>query len=578
MFNNSSLKKGTLIFVGFLIITLLFTYPLIFHLDKVVQNLGDPLFNSWIISWDVHSLTTNPLQLFNANIFFPKKNTLAFSDHMFSNALIALILSPIFKNPITIANLILIISFLLSASGTYLLVKDLTDSDIAAFISGIIFAFAPFRFSHLGHLQILSFHWLPFFLFFAQRFIKTRKQSYFWGMLIFYLLQILVSWYLAMFITVTLILFMAYALVAGKVKLDKNLIMWASIFFIVSGAIIALFAAPYLIAQKNNQDFTRHISDAVYHSAGFKSYLSVPGENWLYGNLTAGFRSPQAGVERELFPGVVALLLAAYGILSKKKWLRKKSSFLGFYIILLVVAFVFSFGPYKIYGNTHRLALPYLFFYKYFPGFKAMRAPARFAMLAGFALAVLAGYGVAGLERNFSNRKISRSLWYFVSGLMIILIILEYLSIPISLVQIETGKQVPKVYRWLKRQKKNSVVLELPYVRFDPNGAAVFNSLVAENRYLYFSTFHWQRLVNGYSGYFPRSYYELGEKMQSFPSRRAVNALKEEGVDYIVVHENLLGKSKAESVKREAKKNRGLRLIEQLNHDLVYTPAKSKGD
>jgi len=59
------------------------TYPLIVHLTThIPSDPGDPLLNVWILAWDFHALTTNPASLFNANIFYPVENTLAFSEHM----------------------------------------------------------------------------------------------------------------------------------------------------------------------------------------------------------------------------------------------------------------------------------------------------------------------------------------------------------------------------------------------------------------------------------------------------------------------------------------------------------------
>jgi hypothetical protein len=53
---------------------------------------------------------------------------------------------------------------------------------------------------------------------------------------------------------------------------------------------------------------------------------------------------------------------------------------------------------------------------------------------------------------------------------------------------------------------------------------------------LYFSTFHWQRLVNGNSGFSPASYAEFLEHAGDFPSDAALLYLRERGVEYIAMH------------------------------------------
>ncbi len=60
------------------LLALVSTHPLWRHLATAVpSDIGDPLLNTWILAWDGHALLTDPAQLFDANIFFPLKDTLA---------------------------------------------------------------------------------------------------------------------------------------------------------------------------------------------------------------------------------------------------------------------------------------------------------------------------------------------------------------------------------------------------------------------------------------------------------------------------------------------------------------------
>ena len=47
-----------------------------------VPDRGDPLFSMWRMGWVTHQLMTDPAHLFDANIFYPDRLTLAFSDPM----------------------------------------------------------------------------------------------------------------------------------------------------------------------------------------------------------------------------------------------------------------------------------------------------------------------------------------------------------------------------------------------------------------------------------------------------------------------------------------------------------------
>ena len=69
-----------------------------------------------------------------------------------------------------------------------------------------------------------------------------------------------------------------------------------------------------------------------------------------------------------------------------------------------------------------------------------------------------------------------------------------------------------------------------------------------DSRYLYFSTFHWHPMVNGNSGYFPKSYQELTERERDFPSDSAVEYLRTRGVDYVAVHGAFIDPDKFRSI------------------------------
>ena len=70
------------------------TWPLAAYLKDHVYNaepihgsLGwfmqpDVYLTAWILAWDQHALTTAPLSLFDANIFYPTSQSLAFTDHL----------------------------------------------------------------------------------------------------------------------------------------------------------------------------------------------------------------------------------------------------------------------------------------------------------------------------------------------------------------------------------------------------------------------------------------------------------------------------------------------------------------
>ena len=105
-------------------------------------------------------------------------------------------------------------------------------------------------------------------------------------------------------------------------------------------------------------------------------------------------------------------------------------------------------------------------------------------------------------------------------------LLLEYWVAPLQLSRYHN--EAPPLYVYLARLPPG-VVAEFPMPR--PQSPPHHDP-----RFIYMSTFHWQRLVNGYSGFFPPSYLDRLEAVAHFPHADAVAALRAEGVRYIVVH------------------------------------------
>ena len=140
------------------------TWPLATHLSTAVPDLGDPLLNAWIVDWVCHALTHAPLSLFDAPIYHPAPDTLAFSEHMTGIALIVLPFHLAGLPALTVYNLALLLGFAFSCYGAFVLGRVITRSTSASLIAGVIHAFASFKIAHVQHLQIVWSGWLPLLL------------------------------------------------------------------------------------------------------------------------------------------------------------------------------------------------------------------------------------------------------------------------------------------------------------------------------------------------------------------------------------------------------------------------------
>jgi hypothetical protein len=264
--------------------------------------------------------------------------------------------------------------------------------------------------------------------------------------------------------------------------------------------------------------------------AGLVTFLLTGGVTWRLPGLPA---VRIRGVDRNLMAvglGGVALLALSP---RARRWCRWGTDLRGCALVLLVSAIVLSWGPSPTgAGRTLEFQGPYLWLYNHVPGFDGLRVPARFAMVAYVFLTVLAGYGLAVFDRR---RHGARAM--VVAGT---LFLVEATGVPITIgenwgdpgvrmppPQVEPAATAPPVYIALASLPPGTVVAEFP-----------FGFPSWELRYVYYSSVHEHRLLNGYSGGFPHSYMAAAAALHApleMPAR-AWQTLRSAGVTTVVLH------------------------------------------
>ncbi len=572
---NDVRRRDAVALAIFLVLTCVMTNPLVLHLASAVEDKQDALLNTWIIGWVGHALITNPLNLFNANIFYPYANTLAFSETMLPQGLFALPFNLAFDNTILGYNLVLLASFFLAAYAMYLFIFDLTRSRGAAVVAGAIFAFNPYNLGNLAQVQLLSLGWLPLAIMFLRRAmgnwrlgvgdwrLEIRDSVLF---ALFFSLQALSSFYFAFLAGIAVALYIVWFLASHFLVSHSNLQSLISNFylpllaklafaFLIIAIIVVPFFLPYLSVQRD-LGFQRKIEESEPFSASLKLYTEVSPQNVLYGNLLAP-RPPiiVGGYPLDnLFPGIIALALGIVGIVAAKNRER------WFYFFLLAFAFVLSLGPRLFLSPSLAtdITLPYRWLYDAVPLMRAFRAPVRFDALVMFALAALAGFGVQKAE-DTKQKAASSFLPTAYCLLLTGIIALEYLAVPAAnITPVPTGDAIPPYVRWLAQQPPGTI-LELPMIASAP-GAPL--DLTTQ----YLSTYHWQRTPDGYSGFVPPLRGEIAYEMQFVPGERAISLLQALGVQYVIVHGDPIGAAN------------DLQLAQQWGSDYVYRVAPRAPD
>jgi len=183
-----SWKEITLVSLFFCALTYAFYHPFVHNMGRGLEHLGDPALTAWSLNWNLHAFFGKPLEIFQANIFYPYDNTLAFSENLIAPSILLLPFYAVTKNPILLYNISFFTGVLLSGLCAFLLARQLTRSSLLSLIPGIAFAFSPFMLSHSSHIQMQHACWIPLFLICFLRYFeklhraeKGRRLCLFWA-------------------------------------------------------------------------------------------------------------------------------------------------------------------------------------------------------------------------------------------------------------------------------------------------------------------------------------------------------------------------------------------------------------
>ena len=461
-----------------------------------VPDYGDPLFSMWRLSAIAHNLVTDPWHLFDGNMYFPATNTLAYSDAILLPGLVA---APFVLAGAPVAlvyGAMVVLSFLLAGLSMFLLARAVTHRFAPALLAGVLFALYPYRFSSYSHLEKLGTFFMPLALLLLVRVLQTGglKEGLALGLVI--ALQALWSMYLGVFLAIGLTAFALVRWAGGHFlwrERARSLIAGA----LLTVAVVGPCTLPYVRARAVVGE--RQRGEVLAYSATRADYVTVSPRSRLYGGvLPAGENG-----ERHLFPGLTALAFA--GVALVPPFSPMAGAALG-------GLFVSVDGALGVNGAV------FSWLYDWVPPFRGFRAPARFSTVIGLFLSLLAAFGLARLLGRHPGR--SRRL---VAAAVIALAVFE-LQPSLGLLPLET--RPPAIYGALP-DRGDAVLVELP-VEDAPNPWDFI--------YIYNSTFHHRRLLNGSSGFVPPAYLAVVDASRAFPSAGSIDALRLLGADFAVVH------------------------------------------
>lgn len=496
-------------FALFALLAVAHTWPLATspaHLSR--NDNADTVLNEWILAWDIHALGHDPRHLFNANIFYPESDTLAYSEPLLVPAVVSTPLVLTGASPVLVYNLLLLAGLTLMGWTACLLVTRWTGDWAAGLLTGIIFAFNAHTLTRLPQLQALHLEFLPLALLALDECLaidprdSTRRSRSARAAALLALWIVLQGWtsYYGLVLTVV-------AVGVGWLARPDDWLPRAGrvVATLAGAAVLAILGLLPILLSYRALGRVRSLQEVATYSAVWRDYLTTPArvhyETWA----RPWFASTG------LFPGVTALALSLVAISSPSTW---RSGRARMAVAFGAVGVALSFGP----------ALPgYAILYRWFLPLQGIRNAARFGFLLIVALAVLAGGAMARLRVRWRGRR-----WLTAATVAVLVAAnVDAWSAPISYVLAEPISALNQ-----RLSGTNTVVAYFPF--FTPD--RVFHNA----GYLLESTAHWRPMLNGYSGFIPPSYAEHARAVADFPAADAIAALRRAGVTHVFVHDRLL--------------------------------------
>jgi len=478
--------------IGFVLLTLALNAPLLPRLaDALPGNLGDPMLNAWILGWVSDAVVTHPWDLWDAPIFHPHHNTLAYSEHLLG---IAAFVAPVYwltGNAVLTYNVAFLAGYAFAGFAMFVLVRRLTGRADAALVAGVLFAGSPYlASSQIARVQMLTCGWSVLALAELHRFIDTGRRRALVGFVACWVLQTLSNMYLGVFLALPIGVVVLHAALLRRPRLGATPLLQIAL----GGLALAVLLAPVLVVYDRVQDdmgFSHGMDTVTQYSADVRSYLSV----WV--DRQPRLLWADISADRAVYPGAAVIVLAALGVWAamRRRIDGAPRSTAWVYAAVAVAAFSLSLGPDPAaWDRPLGIGSPYSLLLDLVPGFDGFRAPARFALPVLLSLAVLAGVAVAAWPAAWTPRRGA------VAALLAAAIVVDARR-PFDWVEPVPAEDpsTTAAYAWLANQPRGAV-LKLPITtHFQAQRPDLGASVTL--RYQLAALRHRQPLINGSSGF-----------------------------------------------------------------------------
>lgn len=524
--------EWTLAAIAALALAAVMTWPVLKDpLHTIPHDVGDPLLITYVLAWTGHALWNNPGGLWDTSAFYPLSDSYAFTDTFLGYAPAGLIGSGT-EAALLRYNLLYVFAFALAFFGAYVLFRQLGARVAGSAVAAAAFAYAPWKLAQAGHLQVLSVGGIVLALAMLARGHGYslrhgyRPERTRWG-------WVIAGWLVATWqvsigfgMGVPFAYFLAGVCVVAAVNWVLSRfprVPWRVLAANAGGIVVfagagLLQAIPYFRVLANHPESERTLDYVGFFSPSWASFLVSPPESALWGEAHEPARAQMFWhQETSLLVGFTVLALAVVGLIWSV-WSLWQRVILA---IGVVVSVSLAMGTNFIDSGEWAYAL----LFEYLPGFDGLRTPGRLVLYTTLFLALLAAGtithlanridGYADADRVDPRWKVSTPMpLRLAMFLPILLVLAEGASVA------DTPEPPPPP---VAMSEADGPILVLP-----SDGST--DTIVQ-----YWSVDGFPDIVNGTAGFTPTAQQDIRDSSMSFPSAPSVEALRQAGINTVIV-------------------------------------------
>lgn len=401
-------------------------------------------------------------------------------------------LPTLFLSDIATYNVVWMFSFFFAALFTYVLVLHLSKSRLVAFLSGVLFSFAPFHFAYAnGFSGAIHVEIIPLYLFALILFLEKFSWRRFAFVVLCFGSMLITEHhfgYFGLLFSVPVVAYYLHRRYSHK-RVSKDEIKkyaWSTGMLFVAAV---AFALPYLeVAFSGNNYLRVDIDELIANSLDLFHFITPSLHHMFWGDFFAEniwVRLEEAAVvekhkhfsEVSGYVTFVGLFFSGAALFLRKK--IKSYSDVAFWALLVCSIFIISMGPFlSILGPiVPVIPLPAILLYEYLPFMDNIRTIGRIFPFGMISFVIVFAFGLSYFIKKFDRK------WHFafISVVGLILIV-ELVQLP-PVIAIE----VPGIVQHIEDDDGEFTVLNL-------NGSYCY---LCQNNFKYYNSLHGKDILGG---------------------------------------------------------------------------------